>query len=76
MTPNDPSTFDAIFGEDRTAANWRYDEGLEERGRLACENPEEFDRTFGALGRIALGLYEHGKAAAEAAGIDTTDRSS
>lgn len=57
---------------DRLAAGWRYDAGLEEQARIARDEPEKFDRVFGPSGRIAVGLYEHHKAAAQAAGIDTT----
>lgn len=57
---------------DRLAADWRYDAGLEQQAELHRDNPAEHDRIFGGRGQIALGLYLDDKAAAQAAGLDTS----
>lgn len=57
---------------ERIATGWRYDAGLERQAELQRDNPAEHDRIFGGGGTVALGLYLDGKAAAKAAGIDTT----
>ncbi len=56
----------------RIAASWRYDAGCERQAQLKATDPAEYERVFGARGHLQLGLYEQQKAAAEAAGRDTS----
>ncbi|MGI5182231.1 hypothetical protein ACQEVZ_38655 [Dactylosporangium sp. CA-152071] len=62
-TPPDPA-------RQSVARTWRPDLDMEALAKLCIDDPNGF-ATLPAQHRMALGMYEQAKAAAETAGIDT-----
>lgn len=53
------------------ATSWRYDAQMEHLARLKRDDRPTFDR-LPSTSRMSLGMYEQGKTAAGAYGIDTS----
>ncbi len=52
---------------------WCYSAAAEEMVRQVNADGASFDRTVAPRGRVTVGMYLESKAAAERAGIDTSD---
>lgn len=69
MSVNDQTFRDrATRRRERVASSWRADPKMQRMRLLLDNDPDQFDRAYGASGRISLGLYERGERAA--AGLD------